>query len=64
MPKRPKFRFLTMEEFSKLSRAEKIAYLAAAVAEIDAERGEVPEHILFVEVERRKKPRKLSSNGK
>jgi hypothetical protein len=61
MPKRPKFRFLTMEEFSKLSRAEKIAYLAAAVAEIDSERGETPEHILFVE--RRKKLRKLSSEG-
>jgi hypothetical protein len=61
MPKRPKFRFLTMEEFSKLSRAEKIAYLAAAAAEIDAQRGKVPEHILFVE---RRKNRKLSSEGK
>jgi hypothetical protein len=50
-----------MEEFSKLSRAEKIAYLAAAVAEVDFERGKAPEHILFVE---RRKNRKLSSEGK
>jgi hypothetical protein len=59
MPKRPKFRFLTMEEFSKLSREEKIAYFAAAVAEIDSERGEAPEYSLFSD--RRAKPRKPPS---
>jgi hypothetical protein len=62
MPKRPKFRFPTMEEFSKLSRTDKIAYLAAAVEEIRPQKGDAPEHILFIE--RRAKPHKPPTERK
>jgi hypothetical protein len=51
-----------MEEFSKLSRTDKIAYLAAAVEEIRPQKGDAPEHILFIE--RRAKPHKPPTERK
>jgi hypothetical protein len=59
MPKRTKFRFLTMEEFRALSRPAKFRYLDEAVPEIVSEKGSAPVHILFIE--RRTKPRKATS---
>jgi hypothetical protein len=42
-----KFKFLTMEEFSQLSRREKAAYLEVATAEIEKDKREVTLQTVF-----------------